>query len=764
MFILINLNITKTRSFFMVKNQLKGAAGVQINIQDISGRPNTTAVPYRIGLVGWTPKGPSNTPVVITNENDLYSIFGTPAGYKPYQVYLLHNAKILLNAGAQVVIVRTVDGTIGSTTATEVLNFGVYHIPTSGAPTISQVDASLALNAISNNIDVAIATKKKQVLAASADTNSPFSIFLQYPGFDGYYVKIQTFESSIAGASDYPVGDVAHSLNVAPGLSYYNSERAAFKSYVQGLGLYTDYYTVSTRTPVVAQYLTANVSGAYYLQGDGSYAKTGSGTKFLLSSTPGVGSVTVYAMDALNASLVTTQTYLDSTGAYFSTDLVLMYGDVYSVTNNAFYTAIGGNTTEFSTIPAGGNADFILNTALNSFLDIFLIVRVYNSKTASTPLETLYATTAEYVTDSGDQLEISYATSSILNFRVNDTSSVTSVKNKGVGISLLTGGTTLPFYRKSAALALAWSLFTDITNVEVSLLIDGGSSIVNFGNDRENDGLESADLNVVNAILTASSVRMDAPCVIDLPKRSSINDLITLFKKYPSIGNEVDGSTASYASFWGNAQDGRQIINDTFNKKQIEAARSVFKGIVAFNVYTTSYPWQTQWGPNRGLITTPSVGTINPRTYPDEVGLLSTNRINPSRLNSTGEYFWDDYTLMAKSSVLQRWHAVCFLANLNKRYRKLLEQYVAELNTSALRKTIWNALNDDLNFIMNHADPQGLYNYSVICDETNNTPEVIDAGQLNVDVGLEIVRDTRVISLTTTLYRTGGIVQSGIKL
>jgi len=318
--------------------------------------------------------------------------------------------------------------------------------------------------------------------------------------------------------------------------------------------------------------------------------------------------------------------------------------------------------------------------------------------------------------------------------------------------------------RSSKALSDAWGMFGDTTNVEVSLLVDGGSSIANFGNDRENAGSEQVDMAVATALLNVSSSRMDAPCVIDLPKRSKVNDLVTYFKKYPSVGNEVDGSTASYATFWGNAQDGRQIINDVFNKKQIEAARSVFKAIVAYNVYTTSYPWQTQWGPNRGLITSPSLGTINPRTFPDEIGLLSQSRINPSKLTATGEYFWDDFTLMSKSSVLQRWHAVCFLANLNKRYRKMLEQYVAELNTSALRKTIWNMLNEDLNFIKNLADPAGLYDYYVICDETNNTPEVIDAGQLNVDIGLEIVRDTRVINLTTTLYRTGGIVESGIKV
>ncbi len=70
----------------MIKSNLKGAAGVQINIKDISGRPNTTSAPYRIGLVGWTPKGPSNIPVVVSTESDLYSIFGTPKRYKPNEV------------------------------------------------------------------------------------------------------------------------------------------------------------------------------------------------------------------------------------------------------------------------------------------------------------------------------------------------------------------------------------------------------------------------------------------------------------------------------------------------------------------------------------------------------------------------------------------------------------------------------------------------------------------------------------------------------
>lgn len=760
------------------QNQLKGAAGVQISVNDLSPLPSASSTAYRIGLVGWSPKGPSNTPIKITNETDLYSYFGTPKGYKPYQVYMLHNAKILLSAGAEIVLVRTVAGIkiddgIKITEITEKLNYGVYHLTTTAA--INSTDASNSLQAISNNIATAISTKKNQQLKASADTDSPFTMYLKYPGFDGYYVSLQTFESAIV-ATDGPNGGTANTLNIAPGLSYYSANRAAFKSYVQSIGIYNEYYEVALGAESTPKFMKADAAGIYYLTGS-TYSKSGSGTTYSLSSLNSVGSTAVYPLDTTNTSFSTLQTYLypnDKTGTYSTTQTYAMYGDAYNSTNGKFYTAketVDANgdpvyalKSAFDNISITGNDNFAPNPDLDAFLDVFAIVRVFSAKTDSTPLETLYLTTTEYVTDSGDQLEASSISSNVLTFKMNDSFGSVSVKDKGVDLTLLEGGSVLSFSRSSTALASAWGLFDDLTNVDVSLLVDGGSSIVGFGTDRENDGLESVDMNVVSAMLTTSTNRMDAPSIIDVPKRSSVNDLITLFKKYPSIGNESNGSTASYAVYWGNAQDGRQIINDTYNKKQIEVARSVFKAVTAFNVYSNSYPWQTQWGPNRGLITSPSVGTINPRTYPDEVGLLSTNRINPSRLTSTGEYFWDDYTLMAKSSVLQRWHAVCFLANLNKRYRVILEQYVAELNTPALRKAIWTVLNDDLNFIMNHAVPQGLYNYYVICDDTNNTDTVIDSGQLNVDIGLEIVRDTRVISLTTTLYRTGGIVSSGIKV
>lgn len=731
----------------MIKTNLKGAAGVQINIKDVSGRPNTKAAPYRIGLVGWTPKGPSNIPVVVTTESDLYSIFGTPKGFKPYEVYLLHNAKILLNAGAEVIIVRTVQAT-----TEETLNYGVYLAPVGSSAEITQdtvgTGDGITPVAVSYNMDNVLLNKKNQKLIASEDPDSPFTMFLKYPGFNKFFTSIQTFEVGELSTIVYLYEDVT-------GTFYKQADNTTYSTTVNGTtkykigtiassGAFVTYSLDSTNTTSFSTIKTYVLNGTYYTTG-------GFEAPHSLNADP--------SDDWYSSEVAAFKSYVQGLGVYttpYVDEANKIYGDVFVA--GEFYVANGVLAANLSGLTEK-------NENLNLIVNQLVAIRVYESKTSQNPLETIFATVNEFVTDYGDQLEITSVASNLLNFKKSEEVIDISVINKSVVRTELTGGTSEAHpNRSSQALSSAWEMFGDTTNVEVSLLVDGGSSIAGFGTDRENDGTENADMAVVTAMLKVSSARMDAPCVLDLPKRSKVNDLVTYFKKYPSVGNEVDGSTASYATFWGNAQDGRQIINDTFNKKQIEAARSVFKAVVAYNVFNTSYPWQTQWGPNRGLITSPSVGTINPRTYPDEVGLLSQNRINPSRLTTTGEYFWDDYTLMAKSSVLQRWHAVCFLANLNKRYRKMLEQYVAELNTPALRKTIWNMLNDDLNYIMNHADPPGLYNYYVICDETNNTPEVIDAGQLNVDVGLEIVRDTRVINLTTTLYRTGGIVESGIKV
>jgi phage tail sheath protein FI len=57
--------------------------------------------------------------------------------------------------------------------------------------------------------------------------------------------------------------------------------------------------------------------------------------------------------------------------------------------------------------------------------------------------------------------------------------------------------------------------------------------------------------------------------------------------------------------------------------------------------------------------------------------------------------------------------------------------------------------------LIKSANPQGITAGKVICDETNNTPDIIDSNQLIVDVVIQPTRAAEYITLRTTVQRTG---------
>ena len=75
-----------------------------------------------------------------------------------------------------------------------------------------------------------------------------------------------------------------------------------------------------------------------------------------------------------------------------------------------------------------------------------------------------------------------------------------------------------------------------------------------------------------------------------------------------------------------------------------------------------------------------------------------------------------------------------------------------EPNTLFTRTNVLNVINPILEDAKNN---EGLYDYLVICDERNNTPEVIDANELVVDIYLKPVRAAEFILVNFYATRTG---------
>lgn len=88
----------------------------------------------------------------------------------------------------------------------------------------------------------------------------------------------------------------------------------------------------------------------------------------------------------------------------------------------------------------------------------------------------------------------------------------------------------------------------------------------------------------------------------------------------------------------------------------------------------------------------------------------------------------------------------------------MLQNYQWELNTQTLRDTIKSKADYLLENIMSNG---GIYAYKSVCDETNNTPEVIDNEMVVIDIEIEAGKACGKMVQTLTIHKTGGISSQG---
>lgn len=84
----------------------------------------------------------------------------------------------------------------------------------------------------------------------------------------------------------------------------------------------------------------------------------------------------------------------------------------------------------------------------------------------------------------------------------------------------------------------------------------------------------------------------------------------------------------------------------------------------------------------------------------------------------------------------------------------MMRNYMWSLNTQSLRDNLKTGAES---ILQNIQDNGGLYAYNVVCDETNNTPDVIDNEMVLISIHIEAARGTGKMCQELTLYRTGGL-------
>lgn len=204
-----------------------------------------------------------------------------------------------------------------------------------------------------------------------------------------------------------------------------------------------------------------------------------------------------------------------------------------------------------------------------------------------------------------------------------------------------------------------------------------------------------------------------------------------------------------YASFMA-LYSGYSRVYDNYNDKYVYLPNALFGASLYARVDRLTDPWYAPAGVARGTL---SVLDENKIFSLDQIGKMYDKNINSVKfVQGAGFVMWGQKTAQLKKSALDRINVRRNLIYIQTNIENSLNQFVFENNTAQTRLRVFSIIDE---FLAGIKASDGLYDYSVVVDETNNTPSVIDSNQLNVDIYVQPTKTIEFIQFTTVITRTG---------
>lgn len=177
-----------------------------------------------------------------------------------------------------------------------------------------------------------------------------------------------------------------------------------------------------------------------------------------------------------------------------------------------------------------------------------------------------------------------------------------------------------------------------------------------------------------------------------------------------------------------------------------------------------SYPWFAPAGTRRGVVDNATgLGYIDVATGEfQSVGVreslrdtLYENSINPiTFLPGNGVLNYGNKTKTATASALDRINVSRLTAYIRERLAVITKPFVFEPNDKLTRDEVKQVVEQLMNDLV---AKRGLYDYLVVCDETNNTNDRIDRNELYIDIAIEPVKAVEYIYIPVRIQNTGSI-------
>ena len=279
-------------------------------------------------------------------------------------------------------------------------------------------------------------------------------------------------------------------------------------------------------------------------------------------------------------------------------------------------------------------------------------------------------------------------------------------------------------------LELAYDKFINPEEVDVSLILTGDHS-------------STIQQYVIDNICEA---RKDCVAFISPSRANTVNNVGEEASDIIDYKNNLGRST-SYA------------VMDSTWKYQFDKYNNVYRwipmnGDIAGLCARTDYqrdPWFSPAGFNRGQIKNAVKLAWNPtKGNRDD---LYKNGINPVvTFPGEGTVLFGDKTLLAKPSAFDRINVRRLFIVLEKAIARAARYSLFEFNDEFTRSQFISLIEPYLRDVQGR---RGIYDFKVVCDTTNNTPEVIDRNEFIGDIYIKPARSINFIQLNFVAVRTG---------
>ena len=206
-------------------------------------------------------------------------------------------------------------------------------------------------------------------------------------------------------------------------------------------------------------------------------------------------------------------------------------------------------------------------------------------------------------------------------------------------------------------------------------------------------------------------------------------------------------SSSSYAVF----DSGYKYTYDRFNNKFVYIPCNADVAGLMCRTNIIAYPWFSPAGQQRGILNNAIKLAYNPnkaqrdQLYPQRVNAIVTQP-------GIGTLLFGDKTGLGYASAFDRINVRRLFLTIEQALQRAAQAQLFELNDELTRANFKNIVEPYLRDVQ---AKRGLYGFLVVCDTTNNTPDVIDNNEFRADIYLKPAKSINYVTLTFVATRTG---------